>query len=118
MAHIKLDPSVVKATPHEANPMMVSYNVEFTEVTGGTFWKSYTPGQIAGTEPFQLDLSSGNFMEIQKGMMQYYPPSASASWQRLSALPGSGFPAPGPPRPITILTAPPAVLPPKALTVF
>ena len=74
MAHIKLDPSVVKATPHEANPMMVSYNVEFTEVTGGTFWKSYTPGQIAGTEPFQLDLSSGNFMEIQKGMMQYYPP--------------------------------------------
>ena len=52
MAHIKLDPSVVKATPHEANPMMVSYNVEFTEVTGGTFWKSYTPGQIAGTEPF------------------------------------------------------------------
>lgn len=66
MAHIKLDPSVVKATPHEANPMMVSYNVEFTEVTGGTFWKSYTPGQIAGTEPFQLDLSSGNFMEIQK----------------------------------------------------
>ena len=74
MAHIKLDPSVVKATPHEANPMMVSYNVEFTEVTGGTFWKSYTPGQIAGTEPFQLDLSSGNFMEIQKGMTQYYPP--------------------------------------------
>ena len=73
MVHIKLDPSIVKPL-HEANPMMMSYNVEFTEVTGGTFWKEFTPGQIAGTEPFQLDLSSGDFMEIQKGMMQYYPP--------------------------------------------
>ena len=73
MAHIKIDPSIVKPL-HESNPMMMSYNVEFTEVTGGTFWKEYTPGQIAGTEPFVLDLSSGNFMEIQKGMMQYYPP--------------------------------------------
>ena len=73
MAHIKIDPSIVKPL-HESNPMMMSYNVEFTEVTGGTFWKEYTPGQIAGTEPFVLDLSSGDFMEIQKGMMQYYPP--------------------------------------------
>ncbi len=31
---------------------LVSYNVEMTEVTGGTFWKAYTPGQIAGTEEF------------------------------------------------------------------
>lgn len=36
----------------EVNPMMMSYNVEMTEVTGGTFWKEYTPGQIAGTEQF------------------------------------------------------------------
>ena len=34
------------------NPRMMSYNVEMTEVTGGTFWKAYTPEQIAGTEPF------------------------------------------------------------------
>ncbi len=59
---------------HEGNPMMMSYNVEFAEVTGGTFWKGYTEAQIAGTEPFVLDLSSGDFMEIQKGMMQVYPP--------------------------------------------
>ena len=26
----------------------VSYNIEMTEVTGGTFWKAYTPGRIAG----------------------------------------------------------------------
>ena len=34
------------------NPRMMSYNVEMTEVTGGTFWKAYTPEQIAGTEEF------------------------------------------------------------------
>ena len=34
------------------NPRLMSYNVEMTEVTGGTFWKAYTPEQIAGTEEF------------------------------------------------------------------
>ena len=24
-------------------PRLMSYNVEMTEVTGGTFWKAYTP---------------------------------------------------------------------------
>ena len=37
---------------HDVDPALVSYNVEMTEVTGGTFWKAYTPEQIAGTEPF------------------------------------------------------------------
>ena len=32
------------------NPRLMSYNVEMTEVTGGTFWKAYTPEQIAGTD--------------------------------------------------------------------
>lgn len=31
------------------DPCLVSYNVEMTEVTGGTFWKAYTPGQVDGT---------------------------------------------------------------------
>lgn len=31
---------------------LVSYNVEMTEVTGGTFWKAYTEAQIDGTEEF------------------------------------------------------------------
>ena len=30
----------------------MSYNIEMTEITGGTFWKTYTAGQIAGTETF------------------------------------------------------------------
>ena len=34
------------------NPRLMSYNVEMTEVTGGTFWKAYTPEQVAGTEEF------------------------------------------------------------------
>ena len=34
------------------NERLMSYNVEMTEVTGGTFWKAYTEGQIAGTEEF------------------------------------------------------------------
>ena len=46
---VKLSPNEVKFL-HEQNPDLVSYNVEFAEVTGGTFWKAYTPEQIAGTE--------------------------------------------------------------------
>ena len=36
---VKLTPSEVKFL-HEQNPDLVSYNVEFAEVTGGTFWKA------------------------------------------------------------------------------
>ena len=32
------------------NPRLISYNVEMTEITGGTFWKAYTDAQIDGTE--------------------------------------------------------------------
>ena len=31
---------------------LLSYNVEMTEVTGGTFWKAYTEAQVDGTEEF------------------------------------------------------------------
>ena len=34
------------------DPRLMSYNIEMTEITGGTFWKAYTPEQIAGTEEF------------------------------------------------------------------
>ena len=51
------------------NPKLMSYNVEMTEVTGGTFWKAYTKEQIKGTEQFPplkgMDLSA---------IMQVYPP--------------------------------------------
>ena len=49
---------------------LMSYNVEMTEVTGGTFWKAYTPAQIAGTEKFPP--ISG--MHEMAGLMQWYNP--------------------------------------------
>ena len=43
------------------NERLMSYNVEFTEVTGGTFWKAYTPEQIAGIEEVPPpDFTQGN----------------------------------------------------------
>ncbi len=56
------------------NERLMSYNVEFTEVTGGTFWKAYTPEQIAGTEEFtvgELDMTNPTAMA---DLMQVYPP--------------------------------------------
>ena len=32
----------------QVDERLMSYNIEMTEVTGGTFWKSYTAEQIAG----------------------------------------------------------------------
>ena len=48
----------------------MSYNVEMTEVTGGTFWKAYTPEQIAGTEEFPPIKG----FEEMAGLMQWYDP--------------------------------------------
>ena len=55
------------------NDKLMSYNVEFTEVTGGTFWKAYTPEQIAGTEKFEVG-GAGNIAEAMASLMQMYPP--------------------------------------------
>ncbi|MBE6937623.1 MAG: beta-glucuronidase [Ruminococcaceae bacterium] len=52
---------------------LVSYNIEMTEITGGTFWKSYTPGQIAGTEEFKVSGELSDFTAMAD-LMQYYPP--------------------------------------------
>ena len=70
---VKLNPSELKAL-HEQNPYLMSYNVEFAEVTGGTFWKAYTPGQIAGTEQFYVEPSADGIAAMYKDLMQVYPP--------------------------------------------
>ena len=54
----------------EVDPRLMSYNVEMTEVTGGTFWKAYTPGQIEGTEKFPPIKG----FEEMAGLMQWYDP--------------------------------------------
>ncbi len=52
---------------------LMSYNIEMTEITGGTFWKAYTPGQIAGTEEFRFSGELSDFTATAD-LMQYYPP--------------------------------------------
>ena len=55
------------------NDKLMSYNVEMTEVTGGTFWKAYTPEQIAGTEKFQVG-DATDLASSMANLMQVYPP--------------------------------------------
>ena len=52
------------------NPALVSYNVEMTEVTGGTFWKAYTDAQIDGTE----QVPPPDFSKGMAAMHQWYDP--------------------------------------------
>ena len=67
--HIKLAAGNLNVI-RTVDPRLASYNVEMTEVTGGTFWKAYTPEQIAGTEKFP----SLKSMEDVAGLMQWYDP--------------------------------------------
>ena len=58
---------------HDVDERLVSYNIEMTEITGGTFWKAYTPGQIAGTEAFP-PLTDLEDVTAMGALMQYDPP--------------------------------------------
>ena len=49
---------------------LVSYNVEMTEVTGGTFWKAYSAAQVDGTEEFPVIKDWSNMGNLQ----QWYDP--------------------------------------------
>ena len=74
MAHnLKFIPENLKEI-RKMNPRLMSYNVEMTEVTGGTFWKAYTEGQIAGTEEFPKIEGGFSNHTAMAGLMQYYPP--------------------------------------------
>ena len=55
---------------HSVNPRLISYNVEMTEVTGGTFWKGYTEAQIDGTEA----VPAPDFSKGMGAMHQWYEP--------------------------------------------
>ena len=54
----------------EMNERLISYNVEMTEVTGGTFWKAYTDAQIDGTE----QVPPPDFSKGMAAMHQWYDP--------------------------------------------
>lgn len=49
---------------------LTSYNIEMTEVTGGTFWKAYTPDQVAGTEEY----AQAEALSNPASMHEYFPP--------------------------------------------
>ncbi len=70
--HIKLYSNSLDVL-REMNPMLVSYNIEMTEVTGGTFWKAYSDEEIAGTKEFCIG-NATNIMEAMANLMQVYPP--------------------------------------------
>ena len=67
--NIKLKPEELKQL-RTVNPRLISYNVEMTEVTGGTFWKAYTDAQIDGTE----QVPPPDFSKGMAGMHQWYDP--------------------------------------------
>ena len=66
---IKLNPTEAKQL-RVVDARLMSYNVEMTEVTGGTFWKAYTDGQIDGTE----QVPPPDFSKGMGAMHQWYDP--------------------------------------------
>ncbi len=71
---MKITISLENKKIRDVDPRMMSYNIEMTEITGGTFWKAYTKEQIAGTEAFNVsDVSLNNFTAMAD-LMQYYQP--------------------------------------------
>ena len=66
---VKLAGSGLEAL-RQVDERLVSYNVEMTEVTGGTFWKAYTEAQVDGTEEFPKILDWTNMGILQ----QWYDP--------------------------------------------
>ena len=69
MAHIELKAGGLESL-RTMNPRLISYNVEMTEVTGGTFWKAYTEAQIDGTE----QVPPPDFSKGLASMHQWYDP--------------------------------------------
>ena len=67
--NIKLKASGLEAL-RTVDPCLVSYKVEMTEVTGGTFWKAYTDAQVDGTEAFPVIKDWTNMGNLQ----QWYDP--------------------------------------------
>ena len=66
---VKLDTANLQPL-RQMDPRLVSYNVEMTEVTGGTFWKAYTEAQVDGIEEFPVIKDWTNMGNLQ----QWYDP--------------------------------------------
>lgn len=66
---ICLCPKSMQVLRH-VNDRLMSYNIEMTEITGGTFWKAYSPEEIAGRKAFA---PVKDFNEVA-GLLQVYAP--------------------------------------------
>ena len=71
-ATLTLDAQPARLIRH-VDERLMSYNIEMTEVTGGTFWKAYTPEQIAGTAEFPAVTGLEDVTAMPE-LMEYYPP--------------------------------------------
>ena len=69
---ITLNPSNLSKI-REMDSRVQSYNIEMTELTGGTFWKPYTAEQIAGSEEFPTADNMQEMMKIMQGMQTKQP---------------------------------------------
>ena len=80
---------------------LLSYNVEMTEVTGGTFWKAYTEAQVDGTEEFPPIKDWKDMGNLQ----QWYDPIDTTNPRliKLAKELGSEYPAHGQTRHTMIL---------------
>ena len=66
---VKLDVSKLEKI-RDVDSRLVSYNIEMTEITGGTFWTAYTDAQVDGTEEFPVITDWRNLRNLQ----QWYDP--------------------------------------------
>ena len=71
---VTLDPGKLSAL-RQIDERLVSYNIEMTEVTGGTFWKAYTEAQVDGTEEFPIIQDWADMGKLQ----QWYDPIDSTN---------------------------------------
>jgi len=68
-AFVKLNNETLKEL-RKIDGRLISYNIEMTEVTGGTFWKAYTEAQVDGIEEFPVIKDWSNMSNLQ----QWYDP--------------------------------------------
>lgn len=62
-----------KPLKHQMDEGIVAYNIEFAEITGGTFWREYTAEQMEGKQTFVMKNTSEE-KEREEQLMQIYPP--------------------------------------------
>ncbi len=68
MVEVRLEPTGFRKL-RKADERLVSYNIEMANVTGGTFWKAYTPEQISG----EIQVVPVELTRYGEMMQQYDP---------------------------------------------